>query len=473
MYPHYPLPLQSTSMMAQQHRINHHHQQQQHPAATPSSMAATMVVGRRHSYAGCGSSTPSVHNMYELHGDDYPSSFRSDYAVGLPQAVDPMFGSAATPEENGAMRDVSTSSMSCKCSKGSKVSKGNKGKDNSSGTESGIPKPKRPLSAYNYFFHSERKRIAESYKQQQQLSSSLSNEGKASDEKKPKKIGFSALAKLVASRWKELDESKKELFNKLALVDKKRYDQEMTEWKRMKAAAEAGSLMPMAAQAAQYFSARRHSLSNTGGGCGNGNASAEFGCAGGPSSYRQEYSPTTIVTSFPPGFDAPSFPHHRYDAPSSMLPPPMFSRAITADYQGIGTPLRPPLPFPDPNVNVGFDENGVREEECFAPLPSTVKVISRRVSLEDPEPSFEAGLEPVPSRSKAPSKSVYKNNFFEERIALDDILGNSTPCLSFTPVEDDELHAEPEHHMYHDVSDLSDVLLDSDAIDMICNTFCH
>lgn len=90
------------------------------------------------------------------------------------------------------------------------------------------PKPKRPLSAYNYYFHYERKVIL----------ASLPSSGRKS-RKVHGKIGFASLAKIIAARWKEIDETTLQHFEELAARDKARYTREMEAWKHLKREREA------------------------------------------------------------------------------------------------------------------------------------------------------------------------------------------------------------------------------------------
>lgn len=83
-------------------------------------------------------------------------------------------------------------------------------------------KPKRPLSAYNFFFHQERQLIL--------------NQMPTRVEGKPRrshgKIGFADLARNIASKWKSLSDGERKPFDDKAAADKDRYIQEMNEWKK-------------------------------------------------------------------------------------------------------------------------------------------------------------------------------------------------------------------------------------------------
>lgn len=91
-------------------------------------------------------------------------------------------------------------------------------------------KPKRALSAYNLFFQSERAKI-------------LSETCQPS--RKPRrshgKIGFAALARSVADKWKTLPAKEKAKFEAEALKEKERYEQEVEVWNQMRVAKMASS----------------------------------------------------------------------------------------------------------------------------------------------------------------------------------------------------------------------------------------
>jgi len=117
-------------------------------------------------------------------------------------------------------------------------------------------KPKRPLSAYNFFFREERSRILDSLpkshpkkkKKKGADESGDEEEKKVKDSKERKpvkgdkdydqvgddgkkiphgKIGFENLAKLIGKRWQELDADGSERYKKLADEDMARYKKEM------------------------------------------------------------------------------------------------------------------------------------------------------------------------------------------------------------------------------------------------------
>lgn len=94
-------------------------------------------------------------------------------------------------------------------------------KDEATGKKTDNNKPKRPLSAYNFFFQNERQ--------------SLLQDTPTRKEGKPRrshgKIGFADLARKVAAKWRILSEEDRSVFEEKAAVDKERYRLEMGNWR--------------------------------------------------------------------------------------------------------------------------------------------------------------------------------------------------------------------------------------------------
>jgi len=101
-------------------------------------------------------------------------------------------------------------------------------------------KPKRPLSAYNFFFKEERARILEEGKVQQAAQTTKSAvDGKTKIRKgrgRPHgKITFEDLGRLISQRWQELDPKDVDYYKKKSDEDRKRYQLEMEAYQNRKA----------------------------------------------------------------------------------------------------------------------------------------------------------------------------------------------------------------------------------------------
>jgi hypothetical protein len=86
-------------------------------------------------------------------------------------------------------------------------------------------RPKRPLSAYNLFFQSERDKILRSVPEMM--------EGKP--RRSHGKIGFAQLARAIAERWNSIHELERRYYDGKAAEDKIRYARELEEWNMSRA----------------------------------------------------------------------------------------------------------------------------------------------------------------------------------------------------------------------------------------------
>jgi HMG-box domain len=105
--------------------------------------------------------------------------------------------------------------------------------------------PKRPLSAYNLFFQLERENILKGEEDRNYTFSNIARIAlihyKECRLGKPKRkhrkshgvIGFRELARLVAQKWKKLDDSIKNLFEERAQIEKALYQKEIDALQRM------------------------------------------------------------------------------------------------------------------------------------------------------------------------------------------------------------------------------------------------
>ena len=89
-------------------------------------------------------------------------------------------------------------------------------------TTIGLPplkKPKRPCTAYNFFFHSERLSLV-----------GCNGKGIIGKGRRKNKVGFAEMARIIAGRWKRADRAAKAPFCLKANLDKIRYHREKEEY---------------------------------------------------------------------------------------------------------------------------------------------------------------------------------------------------------------------------------------------------
>ncbi|GAX23980.1 hypothetical protein FisN_26Lh039 [Fistulifera solaris] len=84
-----------------------------------------------------------------------------------------------------------------------------------------IPKPKRPLSAYNFFFQAQRQQLIQA-------------KGTNDDDRKRRRSGISLedMAREISERWRNVDPDTLQYYEHLARADKERYLQEMEQYKQ-------------------------------------------------------------------------------------------------------------------------------------------------------------------------------------------------------------------------------------------------
>ena len=89
-------------------------------------------------------------------------------------------------------------------------------------TDPHAERPKRPRTAYNYFFHNERLKLLDSLPERKQ--------GKP--KKGHGKISFADMAKVISLKWKAIGTEEMIYFANLANEDKFRYRNQMQEYKK-------------------------------------------------------------------------------------------------------------------------------------------------------------------------------------------------------------------------------------------------
>lgn len=99
-------------------------------------------------------------------------------------------------------------------------------------------KPKRPLSAYNFFFKEEREKILKVVQAEdpEKVENDPESEDYLSDEmlgklrKEGGKVSFEEMGKLIGQRWKNIDPDRLTRFSELATEDTDRYKKEMVDY---------------------------------------------------------------------------------------------------------------------------------------------------------------------------------------------------------------------------------------------------
>lgn len=107
-------------------------------------------------------------------------------------------------------------------------------------TESISLKPKRPLTAYNFFFKDERVKLIDEMNPPEPddfvMTSNKSNKRWVTQpqRKKKAKIAFEEMAKTISKRWKSIDPAIKANYEETATLDRKRYHNEMDTYNKKK-----------------------------------------------------------------------------------------------------------------------------------------------------------------------------------------------------------------------------------------------
>ena len=119
-------------------------------------------------------------------------------------------------------------------------------------------RPRRPRSAYNFFFQMQRKVIMEKQKHEPKVvHKSMRNKHRIG---KHANVGFVNLARIVGESWRKVDpELRKELEDQ-AQLDKKRYEREMVVWRGTKKCIDADDADGVDKQDATYIDAKANNF---------------------------------------------------------------------------------------------------------------------------------------------------------------------------------------------------------------------
>ena len=106
-----------------------------------------------------------------------------------------------------------------------------------------MTKPKRPLSAYNFFYKIERAKllglnIDEVVEEEKSGVNTPIHKRARKHRKTPGMIGFCELAKRVSEKWRSMSKSEREPYQKMFEEDRERYQREMMAWTMCKPSVE-------------------------------------------------------------------------------------------------------------------------------------------------------------------------------------------------------------------------------------------
>lgn len=230
-------------------------------------------------------------------------------------------------------------------------------------------KPKRPRSAYNYFFQQERQKILAYLARDKTVPATENSEEvvEVVDEDQEKrliketgKVSFEEMGKIIGSRWKNLPAEKLSKFTELALGDTERYKQEMVVYNKKQ---DDAATKAMKAQSENIALSMQNGASMAGGPLGGpygaqGNLYASpYGVPGMPGAVPQYNMPGTNMgfpmSAYPtPSYAGYGYPYQQYYGGATGGGYPQ-SAAVPGS-TSTGTPV------PLPNASTGLNAAGSR-----------------------------------------------------------------------------------------------------------------
>lgn len=91
-------------------------------------------------------------------------------------------------------------------------------------------KPKRPLTAYNFFFQEQRQKLLDEFP--------APKKGKRGGKRSHGRVGFAELAHLVSNKWRSITAMERLPYDELAVKEKMRFHYAKQQWSYIKAAIE-------------------------------------------------------------------------------------------------------------------------------------------------------------------------------------------------------------------------------------------